>query len=315
MIGKLVPALIAFILVLLLALVCYATRAAWRTYRPPRPKNKRTPADLNMPCETLSFPALDGGAQLSGWLIPAPAATRRCHTVVLCHQLGAHKGFGLSHAQFYHRAGFDVIAFDLRNHGDSGYDPGIGAMSRRFTNDVRSAVRTARDHIALKGNKISVHAFSFSTFPALVAGIDVDCPGIDSVILDSGPTLSPKNIARGFFDTFGARLLPRILRLPMIYPVFRELYTAAVIMMLATDWPSCLRGASVPSLFIAGENDTVASPAHVAPVVGLVTHGTLVVIPGAGHLATLRSDRQLYVRTVLGFLSRQSEAVPLPEAG
>ena len=224
MIANLTLALMAVILVLFLALACYATRAAWRTYRPQRPKNKRTPADLNMPCETLSFPSLDGRAQLSGWLIQAPAAIRRCHTVVLCHQLGAHKGFGLSHAQFYHKAGFDVIAFDLRNHGNSGYDPAIGAMSRRFTNDMRSAVRTAQNHPALQGNKVSVHAFSFSTFPALVAAMDSNNPGIDSVILDSGPTLSPSDIARGFFDTFGARLLPGFFQLPVIYPVFRGVH-------------------------------------------------------------------------------------------
>jgi alpha-beta hydrolase superfamily lysophospholipase len=107
----------------LVALALFAAYAAWRIYRPARLTAERTPEALGMRYEPLRFPAADGRANLAAWLIHANAETRRNHMVLLCHQWGAHKGVSLAHAKIYCDAGFDVMAFDLRNHGDSDYDP------------------------------------------------------------------------------------------------------------------------------------------------------------------------------------------------
>jgi uncharacterized protein len=307
--------ILAFLALALLAI--YSIYAAWRIYRPDRPKVERSPSSFGLPCEPLSFSAADQKVILAGWLIPASnASSRRGHTIVLCHQWGAHKGFSLPYVKFYHEAGFDVIAFDLRNHGDSGYDSGFRLMSRRFTDDVHGAVAAASTHSTLQGNRISLHAFSFSTFPAVVAALDNKLQFIDSIVLDSGPTFYTEDIIYGFFDTIGVKLLPTPLRVPIIYPVFRAFFVIAVQFMLTTDWPSPrLKKTRVPALLITGEVDQVARPADVKRVADLLPAGTLMVVPGAKHLGSLRSAPELYIRTVLAFHDKLAErlALTIPE--
>jgi pimeloyl-ACP methyl ester carboxylesterase len=150
----------------------------------------------------------------------------------------------------------------------------------------------------------------------MVAALDPEQRRVDSLVLDSGPTLSAKDITRGFFDTIGAKLLPAVLRLPIIYPVFRAMFTTAALAMLATDWPpSRLGGAPVPTLFIVGTADTVARAADVEPVARLISDGQLAVVPEAKHLRALRTSGEFYVCTVLAFLDKMLGAPALTEAG
>lgn len=287
----------------LAGLVGFAFYAAWRIYRPDPPRLERDPATLGLAFAPLAFPSGDGRVQLAGWLIRAPAERARGRTVVLCHQWGAHKGFSLAHARVYHDAGFDVLAFDLRNHGESGYDPGLRVMSRRFTDDVRGAVGAARARPELAGNAVTVHAFSFSTFPAVVAAAE---PGpdaaIDALVLDSGPTPRAADITLGFFEAIGARLLPAVLRLPGVRTAFRAVFVFFALRMLATDWPSQrVREAPVPTLVLGGANDVVAHPEAVRAAAAMLARASFVLLPRSKHLTGLRSDRDAYVEAVTAF--------------
>ncbi|MEH7827461.1 alpha/beta hydrolase family protein [Gemmobacter denitrificans] len=115
--------------------------------RPVRSSQPKTPLDYGMAFEQVGFPALDGLA-LSGWLIPAPAGTAEPRLVVMNHPLYCNK-YGyvpsgpigdlvpvhvefLKTARHLHDAGYTVLSYDLRNHGDSADSPhgtsGIGAF-------------------------------------------------------------------------------------------------------------------------------------------------------------------------------------------
>lgn len=92
-----------------------------------------TPADYGMPFEQVSFPALDG-VQLAGWYI-APADGQAQRLAIINHPLYCNKyGFVpagpigdmvpvhvefLKTARQLHDAGFAVLMYDLRNHGES----------------------------------------------------------------------------------------------------------------------------------------------------------------------------------------------------
>lgn len=117
--------------------------------RPHRTKMPKTPADYGMPFEAVSFQSLDG-VNLSAWSIPSPKPYSDSKRVlaVMNHPLYCSKyGFVPEgdvaqlvpvHVEFLktvrhlHDAGFDVLFYDLRNHGqsDSTTDElsGIGAF-------------------------------------------------------------------------------------------------------------------------------------------------------------------------------------------
>lgn len=285
-------------------LVVFALYAAWRIYRPQRSLFARTPDAVGLEYAPLTFPAADGRVNLSAWLMRGdPPLHRRHHTIVLCHQWGANKAFSLAHAEAYCKAGFDVLAFDLRNHGDSQSDRGVTGMSKRFTDDVRGAVVAARAHPRLEGNRLTVHAFSFSTFPAVVAAAEpIDGAEIDALVLDSGPTPTTHDIMRGFFDGIGVKLLPSVVGVAGVRHVFRKLFILFALRMLATDWPSPRTCACrAPMLLIGGGMDTVSSPDSLRRTAEMFSNAQLVLVPAAKHLKALRHDPGAYLSALLSF--------------
>ena len=117
--------------------------------RPHRTQMPKTPEDYGMAFESVNFPSLDG-INLSAWSIPAkkPYSNSKKVLAIMNHPLYCSKyGFVpegdvaqlvpvhvefLKTVQHLHHAGFDVLFYDLRNHGqsDSTADgmSGIGAF-------------------------------------------------------------------------------------------------------------------------------------------------------------------------------------------
>jgi pimeloyl-ACP methyl ester carboxylesterase len=75
-----------------------------------------TPESLGLAFENVNFNARDG-VPLSGWWVPAPNARG---SVVLVHGLNRSRIEMVKKAPFLHAAGFSVLLFDLRRHGESG---------------------------------------------------------------------------------------------------------------------------------------------------------------------------------------------------
>lgn len=114
----------------------------------------RTPAEVGLAYEDVSFPATDG-VPLRGWFIPA--AEPQSPTVVWVHgwpwnRLGNVQGRvpwrdrtvdHLPPTKALHDAGFHILMFDLANHGDSGNRPPI-TYGMRESRDYVGAVRYAR---------------------------------------------------------------------------------------------------------------------------------------------------------------------------
>lgn len=101
--------------------------------RPPRKELWATPKDIGLDFETVDFPARDG-LRLSGWFVPAGATL--APAIILVHgwpwnrlgdqandwlaELSGNKPVDLLRlAHAIHQAGYGVLMFDLRNHGQS----------------------------------------------------------------------------------------------------------------------------------------------------------------------------------------------------
>lgn len=85
----------------------------------PKPKvEDHDLGDFELPAEEVYFPSRDG-TRLAGWFIPA-GTTAPSPGVVLSHGWRRSRAELLPHADFLHRAGFAVFAFDHRHRGKSG---------------------------------------------------------------------------------------------------------------------------------------------------------------------------------------------------
>jgi len=116
----------------------------------------RTPEEYGMVYEDVSFPSTDG-LTLKGWFIPRPEDSGRdkSQVIIIPHPLpfnrhgfiARNQGFPplfrtdvdlLKTAAALHEAGYPVLMFDLRNHGES--DAGITADGRTEYQDVLGAI-------------------------------------------------------------------------------------------------------------------------------------------------------------------------------
>lgn len=133
MIAGMVGPFVSLMLLLVLAGAALAMGTAWLIanvmLRPPRMTDGKAlyllgrlvPSDLGLPFEPMDFRVRDErtgrSLRLAGWWIPASSPSDRC--VVLIHGYADAKVGSIAWAPTLHRLGCNVLAIDLRAHGES----------------------------------------------------------------------------------------------------------------------------------------------------------------------------------------------------
>ena len=92
------------------------------------------PSELDLAFEDISFQSADGN-RLSGWFIPAGESDK---AVIFVHGHGADRHEGMRWFKAVHQAGFNILAFDLRNSGKN--IRSFTTMGFFEKNDVTAAV-------------------------------------------------------------------------------------------------------------------------------------------------------------------------------
>lgn len=132
----------------------------------------RTPDEYGMEYEEIFFPAIDG-VTIEGWFIPAKGSDK----LIICnHPMPANrygypghldpwKNFGgfevnfLPEYKILHDAGYNIVAYDMRNHGRSGTGSGgvngHGVLEYR---DVIGSLRYAKSRPDTKKMKIALYS-------------------------------------------------------------------------------------------------------------------------------------------------------------
>jgi alpha-beta hydrolase superfamily lysophospholipase len=172
---RLVALFAAALALLLLALAVLTLTAANRMMRQsPLPLDtfsSNVLPDFNV----VSFPSLDAQTTLQGWFFPAKDAVS---TVVLIHSQGKNRlQFGLDSAYFYEDLigqGYCVLAFDLRNSGESGGS--LSGYGYAEWADVLAAIAFVRKHAATRD--VLLYGFGSGTAAALLALDRLPPPGL-----------------------------------------------------------------------------------------------------------------------------------------
>jgi pimeloyl-ACP methyl ester carboxylesterase len=142
----------------------------------------RRPDEYGLAYEDVFFPSMDG-VPLEGWFIPAQS-----DRLIICNHfmpgnrygypghLDPWKGFGGFEVNFIpaykalHDAGYNVLAYDLRNHGLSGSGNGglvgIGLLEYR---DVIGSIRYVRAREDLKAMKVALMSVCLGCNSTIVA--------------------------------------------------------------------------------------------------------------------------------------------------
>ncbi|KUJ66211.1 alpha/beta hydrolase [Streptomyces albus subsp. albus] len=299
-----------------LAAIGYGAKHAYEIYHPPRPTGKaRTPASKKLPMRTMTVTTTRDAVPLRAWVVPGKGP----HTVIVCHGMGRTKSMALGHIELFHKAGHHVVAYDMRNHGESGGDRRYGDQSRTFTSDLRDVLYAVDADPELGGGGIALLGFSFSTWPSLRVPLHSRVP-VAAVIADSGPAY---DVAGGLahFATLRRNQLPDGLRGRVAFAAYRQAFRAFCMHMLRLrDWPPDMSSVSTRLMFIGGAQDTVVRADQVELVARQYPNAQWWLAPNAMHMNALRFDRAEYERRVLDFLAEAFEAAgrgtgPSPETG
>lgn len=144
----------------------------------PRLPVASSPRFLNLPSETVHFPATDG-VNLEGWMIPSHP-TRPW--VILCHGLGSNRADLLELAGGLHQAHFNLLLFDFRAHGgSSGRTSSFGWLEQR---DLKGALAFLGQRSDILAHPYGVYGISMGGAVALmVAEADerIGAVAVDSV--------------------------------------------------------------------------------------------------------------------------------------
>ncbi|WP_079122981.1 alpha/beta hydrolase [Streptomyces abyssalis] len=273
-------------------------RHAYRLYHPPNSRVGRTPENKGLATRRMHITTTRDAVTLDAWAVPGDGP----HTVVICHGMERSKSSVLGHIEMLHRAGHNVVAYDMRNHGESSGDRRYGSMARRYTSDLRDVLRAVAADPELGGGRLAVLGFSFSAWPALYVLRD---PGVavSAVVADSGP-MYEIGTGLGAFATLRRGSLPERLRRAAAFVPYRFVFRTVALHMLAIkDWPPELPGVTTRLMFVAGAQDPVVGADQVRRVAESYPGSGFWASQHAMHMNALRFDRHEYTERVLDFLA------------
>jgi fermentation-respiration switch protein FrsA (DUF1100 family) len=150
-----------------------------RLTAPVRQPIEHTPADEGFDFREVSFESTDGFA-LKGWWVPGDERSR---AVVLVHGLEGSKSgkHVLKTASVYFQAGYSVLMFDLRGHGESeGKRTTVGYQE---VQDVQGALSWLEEERGFEPGEVMLHGWSMGGATVLRSAPRT---GVAAVVEESG---------------------------------------------------------------------------------------------------------------------------------
>lgn len=263
-------ALLGFIAGLVLALAVFLVR---QMVRPPRQALWATPQDAGMDYEDVEFPARDG-LRLSGWFLPAET-TGTQPVIVLLHgwpwnRLGQAADTLLANlsgampvdllrlAHRLHQEDYNVLMFDLRNHGQSAQSAGV-TFGLQEANDVLGALDYLAGRPDVDQERIGVVGFSMGANALLYALPAAERIKAAVAVQPTSPTVFAPRYARDLLGPLGK---PTLALAEQIYRQLTHLSLGSVEPVMAAA------GAGErPILYVQGKGDRWGSVSNVAHMV------------------------------------------------
>jgi pimeloyl-ACP methyl ester carboxylesterase len=210
------------------------------------------------------------GVELRGWFFPSTSPARG--TLVSLHGVGDNRASAIGVAQRFTSAGYDVLAYDSRGHGDS------SGEHCTYGFHEKQDLKRMLDEVSAK--PIIVFGSSLGAAVALQAA--AEDPRIASVIAVAIFS-DLRTIAKERAPFFASQ---RDIEEALAIAEQRAAFRVNDVSPLAAA-----QRINVPVLLIHGENDTDTTPAHSRRVHSAL-HGAkqLILVPGAGHTGVITPE-------------------------
>ncbi len=258
-----------------------------RLLEPPRTPLTQKPSDYGITIYRDVTLTSSDGITLRGWYIPSQNGA----AVILAHGYVDNRQFLLPEAAFLTRAGYGVLLFDFRGHGDSGSATAtLGDHERR---DLRAALDFVASQPDIDPDRIG--GLGFSMGAAILAGVAAEDERLRAVVIESSyATLD---------DVIKQRLsLPGVLRDPLVR-VFEWRENANIEAVRPVD--DLCRISPRPVLLIYGDQDDVLPPGSQQRMVAAICPPTETwLIHGVGHIYYRDHHTADYEARVLAFFAQ-----------
>lgn len=267
----------------------------------------------------LEIPTPDG-FKLSACLYSRDERASR-GLIIFCHEFGGSKWTCMTYCRGLWDAGFDVLAFDFRNHGESSVIPGywhIHWLTEFEVADIRAAIDYVREDPQLCERSIGLFGVSRGGSAALAAGA---ChPSVELIATDSAFPTEP--MIRHFTHRWFSLHVPDFMY--TLAPEWHIRYTMWSVKRFIQWRRGCrftevipqIRKMSLPkkAFLIAGERDSfvpIAVTRQLQEALGECCHD-LWIVPKAKHNSARKESPEEYDAHLIQFFSEMS---PVGEAG
>jgi pimeloyl-ACP methyl ester carboxylesterase len=260
-----------------------------------------SPGDLGLQFEEVGFDVRDAWSgqmiRIAGWWIPHADSDGR--TVILLHGYADAKVGAIAWAPAWHELGWNILAIDLRAHGESGglYCTG-GYFERDDVSQVLDQLRARRPN---ETRRLAIFGVSFGAAVAVATAALRD--DLDALVLDSpAPDFSVAGALQ--MERLGAPVgILRALAVRLAQNMTGARYDAVRLVDL-------LPGLRCAVLVIAPELDPLLNDEFAAELKAALPppHGEYWHLPETGHLMALVADADEYVARLGRFLAAAAPA-------
>ncbi len=253
--------------------------------------HRLSPSDLGLTFENQNFSIRDARTDkpltIAGWWIPAALPSHRC--AILLHGYADAKVGSVAWAPFLHDLGMNILAIDLRAHGESGgLHSTAGYWERHDLNQVIDQLRAARPNQTQK-----LILFGASVGAAVATATAAQRDDLSGVILDSPFTDYRRAVAAHIrlLGLPGGWLLQAAVRLAEIlsgakFDAVRPIDTISQI--------------HCPLLIILGDQDELLDADEIETL--RTATPNVAIFAGASHLMAMQVDPTGYATRIKNFL-------------
>ena len=282
-----------------------------RTTKPPL---ARSPLDFDrLSGEPVSFPAYDG-LPLQGMVVRADPRVPRRGMVVFAHEFCADMHSCARYCRPLQAAGYDILTFDFRGHGQSPCGPDYTPrqwVTDRDLDDMRGAVAFAERWLEENRYPVELGAFGISRGACAAILAAAENPRISAIVADgafSTDTTIEYFMKRWAYIFAKVRFVYenhppafwRFLRWAMFHFARREFRCRFPSVRKAIQ-----RMTPRPILFIHGEKDSYLPVEQSRRLYALAGHPkALWIAPGARHNQAVIHHPEFYARLTTGFFNR-----------